>query len=72
MLKHNFGQTVKLQSDLVIVNIRSRSLKYINSFLSSNNVSIQVWCKKNPYWFRRQSSKKAEFTVFKDDDLDVI
>ena len=69
MHKHNFGQALKLQGAVGTVNIRSRSLKIINSFLSPNNVSMQVWCRKPP-WFRRQSSKKAEFTVFKDDDLE--
>ena len=40
MHKHNFGQTLKLQSAVVNVNIWSRSLKLINSFLSLNNVSM--------------------------------
>ena len=79
MHKRNFGQTLKLQSAVVTVNIsamvtinkRSRSLNLINSFLSPNNVSMQVWCRK-PHWFRRQSLQKAEFTVFfKDDDLEM-
>ena len=38
------------------------------SFLLPNNVSMQVWWRK-PNWFRRQSSEKAKFTVFKDGDL---
>ena len=53
---------VKLSIAVVAVNIRSRSLKS-NSFLSPNNVSMQVWCRK-AHWFRRQSSEKAEFTGF--------
>ena len=66
MHKHNFGQTLKLQSAVVTVNIRSRLLNLINSFLSPNNVSVQVWCRKT-HWFTRQSSEKAKLTVFKDD-----
>ena len=63
MHKHNFGEILKLQSAVVNVNIRSRSLKSNNSFLSPNNVSMQVWCSK-AHWLRGQSSEKAEFTVF--------
>ena len=70
MHKHNFGQTLKLQSAGVTMNIRSRSLNLINLFLSPNNESMQVWCRK-PHWFRRQSSEKAELTVFKYDDLEM-
>ena len=40
MHKHNFGQTLKLQSAAVTVNIRSRLLKY-NSLFS---VSKQITC----------------------------
>ena len=70
MYKHNFGQTFNLQSAVVTVNIRSRLLKS-NSFLSPNNVSKQVWCRK-AHWFRRQSSEKAEFTFFfLNDDLEM-
>ena len=70
MHKHNFGQTFKLQSAVVTVNIRSWSLKS-NSLFS---VSKQITCiyasleLKKP-WFGRQSSEKAEFTDFKDVDL---
>ena len=68
MHKHNFSQTLKLheQSAVVTVNIRSRSLK-------SKSLSKQITCtciylckfgaEKN-LWLRRQSSEKAEFTVF--------
>ena len=62
MHNHNFGQTLKLQNAVVIMNIRSRSLKS-NCFLSPNNVSLQVWCRKT-HWLRRQRSEKVEFTVF--------
>ena len=40
MHKHNFGQTLKLQSAVVTVNIRSRSLKS-NSLFS---VTKQIKC----------------------------
>ena len=45
----------------------SRSLQsYSLFFLSTNklHVAMQVW-------FRRQSSEKVEFKVFKDDDLEM-
>ena len=35
----------------------------INSFLSLNNVSMQVRWRKT-HWFRKQSSEKADFIVF--------
>ena len=42
----------------------------INSFLLPNNVYMRVWWRKS-HWLRKQSSKKAEFTVFfKDDDFE--
>ena len=58
----------KIQSAVVTLNMRSRSLKS-NSFLSANNVSMQVWCRKT-HWFRTEL-RKAYFTVFfKDEDHD--
>ena len=57
---HIFGQTLKLQSAVVTVNIRSRSLKS-NSLFS---VSKQITCiyaslmQKKNLWFRRQSSER--------------
>ena len=59
MHKHNFGQTLKIQSAVVTLNIRSRSSKSYLLFLSANNVSMQVWCGKI-HWFRRQNSEKAD------------
>ena len=73
MYKHNFGQTLKLQSDVVTVNIRPRSLKSYSLF----SVSKQITCiyaslvQKKKLWFRRQSSEKAEATDYKDDDLEM-
>ena len=62
MHKHNFGQTLKIQSAVVTLNILGQCHQnLINSFLSANNVSMQVWCRKI-HWFRRQSSEKADFT----------
>ena len=64
MHKHNLGQALKLQSTVVTLNIiRSRFENLINSFPSPKNVSVQVWWRKT-HWFRRQSSEKADFTVF--------
>ena len=40
MHKHNFGQTLELQSDVVTVNIRPRSLKSYSLF----SVSKQITC----------------------------
>ena len=34
-------------------------------------LSVQNRVTVNIHWFRRQSSEKAEFTVFKDDDLEM-
>ena len=41
MHKHNFGRTLKLQSAVVTLDIRSRSSK--SNFLTPNNVSMQIW-----------------------------
>ena len=41
MHKHNFGQTLKLPSSVVTLDIRSRSSK--SNFLTPNNVSMQIW-----------------------------
>ena len=48
MYKHDFGQTLTLQSAVVTVNIRSRSLKSNSHFSVSNKFqeSMQVWCRK--------------------------
>ena len=66
MHKQNFGQTLKLQTAVVTVNIRSRLLKS-NSLFS---VSKQITCiyasqvQKKNLCFRRQISEKAEFKAF--------
>ena len=41
MQKHNFGQTLKLQSAVITLDIWSRSSQ--SNFLTLNNVSIQIW-----------------------------
>ena len=41
MHKHNFGQTLKLQSAVITLDIGSRSSQ--SNFLTLNNVSIQIW-----------------------------
>ena len=70
MHKHNFGQTLKLQCfgyheyKVKVIKIK------LTLFLSPNNVSMQVWCRQT-HWFRRQTLENAEFTVFKDDDLEM-
>ena len=72
MHKHNFGQTLKLQSAVGTVNIRSRSLKSNSLFSASKQITCiyaSLVQKKN--WFRRQSSEKAEFAVFHDDGLEM-
>ena len=68
MHKHNFDQTLKLQSDVVTLNIRSCHQNIIDSFLFPKNVSMQVWW-RSTQWFRRQSSEKGDFTDFIDADL---
>ena len=42
MHKHTFGQTLKLHSAVVTVNIRSRSLNRIHSFLSPNKLHVSL------------------------------
>ena len=47
MHKHNFGQAFKLESIVVTLHISSQGHEnLINSFLSPNNVSLQVWWRK--------------------------
>ena len=41
MHKHNFGRTLKLESAVVTLDIRSRSSK--SNFLTPNNISVQIW-----------------------------
>ena len=48
MLTHKLGQTFKLLSYVVTMKTRLSSLNLINSFLSPNNISMQIWCRK-PY-----------------------
>ena len=54
MHKHYFGQTLKLQSAVVTVNIRFMSLESKVLFSVSNNVSMHVWCRKT-HSLRRKS-----------------
>ena len=42
MHKHTFGQTLKLHSAVVTVNIRSRSLNLIHSVLSPNKLHVSL------------------------------
>ena len=70
MHKHNFGQILKLQSAVVTVNTRSRSLKS-NQLFSISKQCIYASLVQKIQWFNRQSSEKAEFKVFKGDDLEV-
>ena len=69
MYKYKFGQTLKLQSAVVAVNISRRSLKSFSLF----SVSKQIACLyaslvQEKTLVRRQSSEKAES---KDDDLEM-
>ena len=69
---HNFGQTLKLQSAVVTVNIRSRSLNLINSFMSPNNT--MYLCKfgaEKPTGFKHRAQKRLNLLFFKDNDLEM-
>ena len=72
MHKHNFGQTLKLQSAVVTVNIRPRS-NLIHYFLSPNksHVSMYVWCRKKPLVQKSELRKGWIYSFFKDDDLEM-
>ena len=72
MHKHNFGQTLKLQSAVVTVIIRSRSLNLIDSFLSPNklHVSMPVWCRKKPL-VQKRAQKRLDLQFFKEDYLEM-
>ena len=73
MHKHNFGQTLKLQSAMGTVNIRSRSLKS-NSLFS---VSKQITCiyaslvQKKTFGSEDTARKRLNLQFFKDDDLEM-
>ena len=56
MHKHNFGQTLKIQSAVVTLNIRSRSLTLFY-------LQTMFQCKFGEEKIRRQSSEKTDFTV---------
>ena len=74
MQKHYFGQTLKLQSDVVPVNIRSRSLKKSNSLFS---VSKQITCifaslvQKKTFGSEDRAQKRLNLQFYKDDDLEM-
>ena len=69
MHKHNFGPTLKLQSAVVNVNIRSRSLKSKYVFLSPNNVPIGFGA-ENPIGSEDRAQKRLNLQFFfNDDDL---
>ena len=63
MHKHNFGQTLKLQSAVVTVNIRSRSLKSNQLFSVSKQCIYAKFGAENPL-VQKTELRKAEFTVF--------
>ena len=63
MHKHYFGQTLKLQSAVVTVNLRSRSLESKVLFSVSKQCIYACLVQKNTL-VKRKSSKKAEFSVF--------
>ena len=67
MNKHNFGQTLKLQSAVVTVNIRSRSLKS-NSIFS---VCRQITCIYASLVQKRAQKRLNLQGFFKDDDLEI-
>ena len=66
MYKHDFGQTLKLHSAVVTVNIRSRSLNSNSHFSVSKQITsiYASLVQKKTLWFRRKSSEKTELTSF--------
>ena len=55
MHKHNYGRTLKLQSAVVTLDIRSRSPK--SNFLTPNNVSMYGKCSKNSNTLKLRTPK---------------
>ena len=70
MRQYNFSQTLKLQSAVVTLNIRSMSLNLIHSFLSTNklHVTMQV---ENPFGSEDRAQKRLNLQIFKDDYLEM-
>ena len=74
MLKRNFGQTLKLQSAVVTVNIRSKSLKY--NYVTLFCLQIMYLCKfgaeKKPTGLEDRAKKRLDLQFFlKDYDLEI-
>ena len=70
MHKQYFGKTLKLQSAVVSMSIRSRSFKSNLLFSVSKHISF-IYASLVQNKFLVQKTEKAEFTVFKDDDLET-
>ena len=73
MHKHNFDQTLKVQSAVVTMNIRPRSLKSYSLF----SVSKQITCiyaslvQNKPLVGKTELRKGGIYNFFKDDDLEM-
>ena len=62
MHKHNFGQTLKSQSAVVTVNIRSRSLK---SNLQTNNMYLCKFGAEKTFGSEDRAQKRLNLQFFK-------
>ena len=68
MHKHNFGQTLNLQSAVFTMNIRLRSLKSNSLFsVSKQNTCIYASLVRN----KPLVQKRLNLQFFKDDDLEM-
>ena len=68
MQQHNFGQTLKIQSAVATLNIRSRSSNLVNSFVCKQCINASLVQKT--FTVSEDSSEKADLQFFKDGDRD--
>ena len=70
MHKHNFGQTLKLQSAVVTVNIRSWILKILFTLFCLQTMYLCKFGGENPTGSEDRAQKRLNLQFFKDDDLE--
>ena len=73
MYKHDFGQTLKLHSAVVTVNIRSRSLNSNSHFSVSKQITsiYASLVQKKPFGLEERARKRLNLQVFKVGDLEM-
>ena len=72
MHKHDFGQTLKKQSAVVTLSIRSRSLKSNYLFSVSKQCISASLLEKNPLVKRTEPRKRLILQYFNDGDLENV